>query len=166
MIVPAGRLEALNVATPLTSVALPIVPFWSLKVTVPPVGVAPPADRSLTVAVKAGSPETAEAVIAVSVGRALRQRALFEESDLGPEIDAREKSLRSRGVRRLPDGSAGRESAFNRRSVARSWCGAVMVNALQGALHRGLKGRAFASSSCSRRPAGRQLAPSRKQSVI
>ena len=26
-------------------------PFWSVKVTVPPVGVAPPADRSLTVAV-------------------------------------------------------------------------------------------------------------------
>ena len=49
--VPAARLEVVNVATPSTSGAVPIVPLWSLKVTVPPFGVAPPADRSLTVAV-------------------------------------------------------------------------------------------------------------------
>ena len=73
VIVPAGRLEAVNVATPSSSVSLPIGPFWSLKVTIPPVGVAPPAVRSLTVAVKVGSPELAEAVIAVRVGRALNK---------------------------------------------------------------------------------------------
>ena len=51
MIVPAARLEVVNAATPSASVSLPIAPLWSLKVTVPPFGVAPPADRSLTVAV-------------------------------------------------------------------------------------------------------------------
>ena len=51
MFVPAARLEVVNSATPSASVSLPIVPLWSLKVTVPPFGVAPPADRSLTVAV-------------------------------------------------------------------------------------------------------------------
>jgi hypothetical protein len=40
-----------NVATPLDRVALTSVPFWSLNVTVPPLGVAPPAVQSLTVAV-------------------------------------------------------------------------------------------------------------------
>ena len=43
MSVPAARLEVVNAATPSTSVALPIAPLWSLKVTVPPFGVAPPA---------------------------------------------------------------------------------------------------------------------------
>ena len=75
MSVPAARLEVVNVATPLTSVALPIAPPWSLKVTVPPLGVAPPADRSLTVAVNVTDcPVTADAVEAVSavrVGRAV-----------------------------------------------------------------------------------------------
>ena len=85
---PAARLEVVNVATPLTSVALPIAPFWSLKVTVPPVGVGPPGDRSLTVAVKSGSPESAEAEIAVRVGSALSRAQHFEESDLRPEYDA------------------------------------------------------------------------------
>ena len=73
--VPVIELEVVKVATPLTSGSLPSVPPWSLKVTVPPVGVAPPADRSLTVAVNVtGWPVTAdpvEAVSAVRVGRAL-----------------------------------------------------------------------------------------------
>ena len=45
--VPSGRLVVVNSATPLTSVAVPIVPPWSLKVTVPPFGVVPPGDRLL-----------------------------------------------------------------------------------------------------------------------
>ena len=52
MYVPTARLAVVNVATPLDSVSLASVPFWSLKVTVPPLGVAPPAVKSLTVAVK------------------------------------------------------------------------------------------------------------------
>ena len=56
----------MNSATPLTSVAVPIVPPWSLKVTVPPFGVAPPGDRSVTVAVNVTDcPTTAEAVEAL-----------------------------------------------------------------------------------------------------
>ena len=39
--VPAARLEVVNSATPLTSVAVPIAPPWSLKVTVPPFGSRP-----------------------------------------------------------------------------------------------------------------------------
>ena len=72
MYVPAARLEVVNVATPLDSVSLPSVPFWSLKVTVPPLGVAPPAVKSLTVAVKVTDwpwPAAAvEAISAVAVG--------------------------------------------------------------------------------------------------
>ena len=42
---------------------------------------------------KIGCPETAEAMIAVRVGSGSQQDALFEETDLGPEFDARGKSL-------------------------------------------------------------------------
>ena len=45
---PAARLDVENSATPLTSVSLSIAPFWSLKVTVPPFGIALPDDRSVT----------------------------------------------------------------------------------------------------------------------
>ena len=73
--VPNARLAVVNVATPLDSVSLPSVPFWSLKVTVPPLGVAPPAVKSLTVAVKVtdwpGPAAAVEAISAVSVGSAL-----------------------------------------------------------------------------------------------
>ena len=75
MFVPAARLEVVNAATPSTSVSLPIAPLWSLKVTVPPFGVAPPADKSLTVAVNVTdcprAAEAVEAISAVRVGRAL-----------------------------------------------------------------------------------------------
>ena len=75
MYVPTARLAVVNVATPLDSVSLSSVPFWSLKVTVPPLGVAPPAVKSLTVAVKVTDwpwPAAAvEAISAVRVGRAL-----------------------------------------------------------------------------------------------
>ena len=65
--VPAARLEVVNAATPSTSVSLSIAPFWSLKVTVPPFGVAPPGDRSLTVAVNVTDcPRAAEAVEALA----------------------------------------------------------------------------------------------------
>ena len=71
----AVRLEVVNVATPLTSGSLPSVPSWSLKVTVPPFGVAPPGDRSLTLAVNVTdcprAAEVVEAVSAVRVGRGL-----------------------------------------------------------------------------------------------
>ena len=77
VIVPAARLEVVNVATPLTSVSLSSVPLWSLNVTVPPFGVAPPADKSLTVAVNVtdcpGSADAVEAISAVSVGKALNR---------------------------------------------------------------------------------------------
>ena len=157
MIVPAGRLEAVNVATPSSSVAVPIAPFWSLKVTVPPVGVAPPAVKSLTVAVKVGSPEIAEAMIAVRVGRALNRRAVRgrrpgagNRREIGARRPSRSpaaprgtlfapKATGSRGGTAIgsasgPNGSAERESGFDKRSVARSWSGVVMVNALPGAL--------------------------------
>ena len=65
--VPAARLEVVNSATPSTIVALPIDPPWSLKVTVPPFGVAPPPDTSLMVAVNVTDcPTAAEAVEALS----------------------------------------------------------------------------------------------------
>ena len=80
MSVPAARLEVVNSATPLTSGALPIVPFWSLKVTVPPFGVAPPGDRSLTVAVNVTDwPEplsTVEALSAVRVNEGTKLRLI------------------------------------------------------------------------------------------
>ena len=159
MIVPAARLEVVNVATPSTSVSLPIVPFWSLKVTVPPFGVAPPADRSLTVAVNVTDcPATAEAVEAISavrVGRALNRARCSRRPTWGrnrtrdgsrsgrrvrrPRREScpprRRQSARGTaigaGAERAPDGSAERESGFDRRSVARSRSGVVMVNALQ-----------------------------------
>jgi hypothetical protein len=52
VIVPGDSPDVVYFATPSASVPLPIAPFWSLNVTVPPVGVAPPSDRSETVAVK------------------------------------------------------------------------------------------------------------------
>ena len=65
--VPAGRLAVMNVATPLTSVSMASAPFWSLKVTVPPFGVGPPGDTSLTIAVNVnGCPKTPDAVEALS----------------------------------------------------------------------------------------------------
>ena len=74
---PTARLVVVNVATPLDSGSLASAPFWSLKVTVPPLGVAPPAVKSLTVAVKVTAwpwPAAAvEATSAVSVGRELKR---------------------------------------------------------------------------------------------
>ena len=65
--VPTAKLAVVNVATPLTSGSLASVPFWSLKVTVPPFGVAPPAVKSLTVAVNVTDwPCPAAAVEAIS----------------------------------------------------------------------------------------------------
>ena len=163
MSVPAARLEVVNSATPLTSVALPIVPPWSLKVTVPPVGVAPPADRSLTVAVNVTDcPETAETVEALSaviVGRAL-SRARCSRRPTWGRNPMRHEGVSGRRIRRprrqgaLPapqdtdahgetplgaraeralDGPAERESESDGRSFARSRSGVVMASALQGA---------------------------------
>ena len=93
MFVPAARLEVVNVATPSTSVSLPIAPLWSLKVTVPPFGVAPPADKSLTVAVNVtdcpSGRRSGRGDQRREGGQGTQQGALFEEADLGPEPDAR-----------------------------------------------------------------------------
>ncbi len=74
--VPPVRFDVVNVATPLISGTLAIEPFWSLKLTVPPVGGCPPPGMSLTVAVKViGCPRSAEATeawIAVRVDTALK----------------------------------------------------------------------------------------------
>ena len=56
------RLEVVNIATPLTNGSLASGPFWSLKVAVPPLGVASPGDRSLTEAVNVDWPAVAETV--------------------------------------------------------------------------------------------------------
>ena len=70
MCAPTPRLAVVKLATPLTSDSLASVPFWSLKVTVPPLGVAPPADKSLTVAMKVTDwPWPATAVEAMSARR-------------------------------------------------------------------------------------------------
>ncbi len=160
MIVPAARPEGVNVATPSSSVSLPMVPFWSLKVTVPPLGVAPPADKSLTVAVNViDCPVTAEAVSAVRVGRALNTTRCSRRPTWGWSL-TRARCFSGRRVRRprregvlsaakatespggttigagaerAPDGSAKRESGLDKRSVARSRSSVVMVNALQWA---------------------------------
>ena len=75
--VSAARLDVMNIATPLISGTLAMQPFWSPKVSVPPVGVAPPGGKSLTVAVRVigcpGSAEAAEAHSAVRVGWALNR---------------------------------------------------------------------------------------------
>jgi hypothetical protein len=101
--VPGDRPEVVYVARPSSSVALPIAPAWSRKVTVPPSGVAPPGDRSETVAVKViDVPEDAVAINAVRVGRVLNRARCSRAPTCGRHA-ARARGLpdrEARGTRR------------------------------------------------------------------
>ncbi len=157
MFVPAAKLVVVSSATPSVSVTPPIAPFWSLKVTVPPFGVAPPVDRSLTVATNVTDwPRAAEAVeetSAVTVGRALNRARCSRRPTWGRNCEG-DRSLcgrRSRRKRvcpgtnspapcagtaigasrqRAPNRSTTGKLGSNRWSVARSRSGIVMADAL------------------------------------
>ena len=83
--VSAARLDVMNIATPLISGTLAMQPYWSPKVSVPPVGVAPPGGKSLTVAVRVigcpGRPKRPSAQRREG-GLGTQQDALLEEADL------------------------------------------------------------------------------------
>jgi hypothetical protein len=164
--VPTARLEVVSVAAPLDRVALASVPFWSLKVTVPPLGVAPPAVKSLTFAVNVtgwpGPAAAVEAISAVRVGRPLNTVRCSSQPTQGWNL-TRDRSLSGRRVRQprrqgvwsaavatdwrgrtmlgasaqwTADGSAQHATGFDKGSVDRRRVDVVMVNALQTALLR------------------------------
>ena len=113
MFVPAARLEVVNSATPLTSVALPIAPPWSLNVTVPPFGVAPPGNRSLTVAVNVTDwPMAAERSMPSSAVRVGRRRSVWLDVD-------RQRTAIVAIITRKPLGVG--ESANSRRTPGKDW---------------------------------------------